>query len=86
METYLLRIDEPPGPGWGLPAYSRALYRAQQPGHAGGRPMNEDEYLETMRQAGLRDAQVVARQTYDVTCVRSMIDETASSVSLHPNW
>jgi arsenite methyltransferase len=49
-----------------------------------GGAINEDEYLETMREAGLADVQVVARQTYETASVRGMIDELASSVSLPP--
>ncbi len=49
-----------------------------------GGAINEGEYLETMREAGLSDVQVIARQTYDVASVRGMIDEMASSVSLPP--
>ena len=49
-----------------------------------GGAINEDEYLETMRQVGLSDVQAIARQTYDVASVRGMIDEMASSTSLPP--
>ena len=49
-----------------------------------GGAINEDEYLETMRQVGLSEVQAIARQTYDVASVRGMIDEMASSTSLPP--
>jgi arsenite methyltransferase len=47
-----------------------------------GGAINEDEYLDTMREVGLTDVRVIARQTYDVASVRGMIDEMASSMSL----
>jgi arsenite methyltransferase len=47
-----------------------------------GGAINEDEYLETMRQAGLMGVEVIARQTYDVAAVRGMIDELEASASL----
>jgi arsenite methyltransferase len=47
-----------------------------------GGAINEDEYLETMRQAGLTNVEVIARQTYDVAAVRGMIDEMAASSGL----
>jgi arsenite methyltransferase len=49
-----------------------------------GGAINEDEYLDTMRDVGLSDVQVIARQTYDVASVRGMIAEMAPSASLPP--
>ncbi len=47
-----------------------------------GGAINEEEYLGIMREAGLSNVQAIARQTYDVASVRSMIDEMASLVTL----
>jgi SAM-dependent methyltransferase len=47
-----------------------------------GGALNEGEYLATMREAGLSDVKVIARQSYDVASVRGMIDEMSSAVSL----
>lgn len=47
-----------------------------------GGAINEDEYLNIIRQAGLTDVEVLARQTYDVAAVRGMIDEMRASQSL----
>lgn len=49
-----------------------------------GGAINEDEYLDTMRDVGLSDVQVIARQTYNAASVRGMIEEMASSASLPP--
>ncbi len=49
-----------------------------------GGAINEDEYLNTMRSAGLTGVEVLARQTYDVASVRAMIDEMQASASLPP--
>ncbi len=49
-----------------------------------GGAINEDEYLSTMRSAGLTGVEVLARQTYDVASVRAMVDEMQASASLPP--
>ncbi len=49
-----------------------------------GGAVNEVEYLAIMREVGLADVQVIARQTYDVAAVRGMIDELSASVALAP--
>ncbi len=49
-----------------------------------GGAINEDEYLAIMREVGLEDVQVIARQTYDVASVRGMIDELSASAALPP--
>jgi arsenite methyltransferase len=49
-----------------------------------GGAIKEDEYLDSMREVGLSDVQVIARQTYNAASVRGMIEEMASSASLPP--
>jgi SAM-dependent methyltransferase len=49
-----------------------------------GGAVNEDEYLAIMREVGLEDVQVIARQTYDVASVRGMIDQLSASAALPP--
>jgi arsenite methyltransferase len=49
-----------------------------------GGAISEDEYLGIMREVGLSDVQVIARQTYDVASVRDMVEEIALFASLPP--
>jgi SAM-dependent methyltransferase len=66
--------DLPPAIRQGLASWAACI----------GGAISEDQYVDTMRRAGLSDVQVIARQTYDAVSLRGLLEETASPAGLPP--